>query len=281
MSKLLETLSASVPVDAEVFVIDIQPDRSLPIFDACHSAAQRHALVLNRLTAKICAETERTTFVSPPAPLLAPGAKNRHPTSVHYDLWAKGLAVPIVALLGTSPSRPSGRRKDLNSLPAPATERARQRAVDQLDLKAAAADSQLQRIVSLAQRAFNTESAFITVIDKDRQWNLTRAGKSLQEVDRSDSFCDFTIRSEEVMIVRDAQADERFKNNPLVTGESQIRFYAGYPIEAPTGERIGALCVVDSQPRPRAADIDVSLLRELTHLVQRDLERHTPGTDRA
>jgi GAF domain-containing protein len=73
-------------------------------------------------------------------------------------------------------------------------------------------------------------------------------------------------------VVPDALADERFRDNPLVLGEPHIRFYAGYPVESPSGERIGALCVFDPEPR-RADDVDTVLLREFALMMQSELWR--------
>ena len=72
------------------------------------------------------------------------------------------------------------------------------------------------------------------------------------------------------MVVPDAFADERFRDNPFVHGEPHFRFYAGFPVESPSGERIGALCVFDLEPRP-ASDVDLVLLRELAIMVQSEL----------
>ena len=274
MSNLLQALIKITSAETEIVVVGIQPIRSIPTFNTpFHTPAEQRALLLNEVTARLCAETHRTTFVSLPAPEPASGAGDRHRTPLQYQFWANCLALPLVAILATHPELDDRRQVQLRRS-SPKAELARQNAVAQLDLVGVAADKQLRRIAALAQRAFNAETAMITVIGQDRQWNLTQDGKTLQEVDRADSFCDFAIKGNEVMIVRDTHEDERFRDSPLVTGGRQIRFYAGFPIDTPFGERIGTLCVIDSHPRRRADDIDVTLLRKLGHLVQQKMEHH-------
>jgi GAF domain-containing protein len=84
------------------------------------------------------------------------------------------------------------------------------------------------------------------------------------------------MRDSEATVVPDTEADDRFAAGPLLNGDHSMRFYAGFPIESPSGERVGALCVLDSQPRRRADDIDRDLLRELALMVQREMWRFLP-----
>jgi hypothetical protein len=155
-------------------------------------------------------------------------------------------------------------------------EQRRQKSVDKLQLERGTSDQRLQQIVSLAQRVFRTQSAVFTLLDNDTQVHVAVSGRDMADVPRSMSFCDFTIREDEAMIVRDAKEDPRFAENPMVVGEPFVRFYAGFPIEAPSGERIGALCVVDTAPRPPLDEVNVDLLRELALRVQRELWRFMP-----
>jgi serine phosphatase RsbU (regulator of sigma subunit) len=91
-----------------------------------------------------------------------------------------------------------------------------------------------------------------------------------QVTPREESFCDHTIRTPGPLVVADARTDSRFSTNPSVTGDPNIRFYAGQPLAAPTGERIGALCLVDDRPR-RLTDDQIDLLRVLADWVEREL----------
>jgi GAF domain-containing protein len=112
--------------------------------------------------------------------------------------------------------------------------------------------------------------AVLTVLDHDKQLIRTSTRTPITELPRAGSFCDTTIRLRGGMVVPDALDDERFRDYPLVAGDPAFRYYAGFPIESPSGERIGALCVFDPEPR-EADEADLTRLRDLALMVQRRL----------
>lgn len=109
-------------------------------------------------------------------------------------------------------------------------------------------------LAMLASQICSTPIALISVIDENRQWFKARVGMSLSETARSVAFCAHTIRQRGILVVPDARGDARFRDNPLVTGEPHIRFYAGAPLVTPEGDAIGSMCVVDSVPRTLTDD---------------------------
>jgi anti-sigma regulatory factor (Ser/Thr protein kinase) len=124
----------------------------------------------------------------------------------------------------------------------------------------------------LASHICGTPIALITLVDENRQWFKSRIGISLSETARDISFCNHAIqRPHELMIVPNALEDERFVENPLVTGDEHVRFYAGAPLVTTDGYALGALCVVDRVPRELTAE-QISALDALRHQAEAQLE---------
>ena len=121
--------------------------------------------------------------------------------------------------------------------------------LDALHLLDIDASQDLNLITQLCIDLFGVSGAYVSLIDKERQWIKSHQGISLCDAPRQQSFCNHTIVQHEVLVVEDARTDPRFRDYPLVTGPAALRFYAGAPLLTEDGYAMGALCIVDTQPR--------------------------------
>jgi len=129
-------------------------------------------------------------------------------------------------------------------------EAARQRALDIYRVVDSLPEAAYDDIVRIAAALCDVPVALVSLIDRDRQWFKASTGFSLSEGRRDEAFCDHAIRCpDQLMEVPDATADSRFADNPLVTGDTGIRFYAGMPLVTPGGAAVGTVCVIDNEPR--------------------------------
>ncbi|HEY0231671.1 MAG TPA: sensor domain-containing diguanylate cyclase [Dokdonella sp.] len=132
----------------------------------------------------------------------------------------------------------------------PANERERQTELDRYRILDSLPEQGYDDLVKIASAICGTPMGLVSLIDRERQWFKARTGLDAGETPRDVSFCGHAIhRPGHLFIVQDALADERFVDNPLVTGDPKIRFYAGAPLVTPGGHAVGTLCVIDREPR--------------------------------
>lgn len=122
----------------------------------------------------------------------------------------------------------------------------------------------------MARRLFGVPIALISLVDENRQWFKSCFGLDVSETERRISFCGHAILLDGALVIEDALQDERFADNPLVTGEPHIRFYAGQPLRTMSGKAVGTLCIIDREPRTFGEE-DVAMLSDLAAMVEREI----------
>ncbi len=133
--------------------------------------------------------------------------------------------------------------------PIPGNEPARLEKLRQYRILDTAAEKVFDDITRLAAEVCGAPISLITFIDAERQWIKAKVGIHVSETRREVAFCAHAILQPDLFVVPDATRDERFADNPLVTGEPRIRFYAGMPLVTADGHAVGSLCVIDRVPR--------------------------------
>lgn len=137
------------------------------------------------------------------------------------------------------------------------------------------AEESFDRVARVAASLFDAPIALMSLVDRDRQWFKAACGLVGSETPREWAFCAHAIQGSEVMVVPDARLDPRFNDNPLVTGDPFIRFYAGAPLITPDGYALGTICVIDRRPRPGMSLDDKRTLRDLAGIAIDLLELRT------
>lgn len=153
----------------------------------------------------------------------------------------------------------------------PEDEESRIRTLKSLDVLDTEPEERFDRLTRMCKRLFGVPIALVSLVDENRQWFKSCVGLDASETPRDISFCGHAILGDEVFIISDAAKDERFADNPLVTDEPYIRFYAGCPLKSGNGSKLGTLCIIDRKPRILDAE-DLDTLRDLASMVERELE---------
>jgi diguanylate cyclase (GGDEF)-like protein len=149
--------------------------------------------------------------------------------------------------------------------PLPIEEGTRLAALRRLEVLEPAEDAQWEGLVLQVRRALRAPVGQVSFVDDQRVRYRASQGLALAELPRAVAFCSVAILEDRTLVVPDAQRDPRFRDNPIVAGAPAVRFYAGHPITAPGGELVGAVCVMDFEPRELHAAEAASLQLAAQH----------------
>jgi len=160
----------------------------------------------------------------------------------------------------------------------PANEEERLQALQGSGILNTAPERSYDQLTELAASICSTPIAILSLIDSNRQWFKSKVGVAFQQTSRDVAFCAHTILQRDLLVVPDAVSDQRFADNPLVTSEPHIRFYAGAPLVTPEGHALGTLCVLDYVPR-ELSDQQREALRVLSSQAVTQIELRKTKTD--
>lgn len=133
--------------------------------------------------------------------------------------------------------------------PVPPNEIDRLQALHRYEVLDTPAEDEFDDFTALAAQICETPISLVSLVDETRQWFKSKIGVEVDEMPRDVAFCAHTILDDHLLEIPDALNDDRFRENPLVISDPNIRFYAGAPLVAPDGFKLGSLCVIDCEPR--------------------------------
>ncbi|MBO0346487.1 PAS-domain containing protein [Roseibium sp. CAU 1637] len=155
----------------------------------------------------------------------------------------------------------------------PNNETERLQALRELNIVGSDPTPEFEAVIEAVRAIFQAPIALVSLVEDDYQWFKAKCGLDADSTPRDVSFCAHAIHGNDIFLVPDATLDDRFKDNALVVGGPQIRFYAGYPLAVDGVNRLGALCVIDTVPRQPTVE-QLAQLRRLGVVVEGLIKAH-------
>ncbi|MCU1509184.1 MAG: diguanylate cyclase [Glaciihabitans sp.] len=270
--RLIARQSSSV---SRIFVAGVHPIRSIPVYNGpLGSIADAHARKMNAISAEVCSLEPRATYVSLTAPQQS--STFRSSDAMSYLHWGEELADRMAPQLDAERLL-ADLDRTLSRDQGPDAAKDRAAAVLELGILHDDRTWQFDSVIAQACTTFGVRSATVSVIDSGHLVHKAQTGNVPQLITLGASFTASVIRERDGMMVPDAGADARFRNLPHVAGEPRIRFYAGFPVESPNGNRIGTLNIFDPEPQFACDSDRLPVLRQLGLMAQAEVRRGADG----
>lgn len=157
------------------------------------------------------------------------------------------------------------------TLELPENEVRRIEALKKFDILDTPQDIIFDRITQLAATIFRVPVSIISLVDQDRIWFKSHYGLSVNQITRDPGLCSSVILSDKPYAIENAKEDPRTFNNPLVSGNFGLRFYAAVPLQTADGFNLGTICIIDKQPR-KFSSFESELLQQLGQITMNEIE---------
>jgi GAF domain-containing protein len=157
-----------------------------------------------------------------------------------------------------------------NEAELPWNEEVRLQVLEGLRIMDTPPEERFDRIVSLAQKIFDTPIVYVSLVEKDRQWYKSKVGMELEETPRNMAICGHTILQKSPLIIPDTRTYPISKNHPAVLGEPHLCFYAGWPLMPDGKHAVGSFCLLDLEPR-ELTELQKEIMGDLAKLVEREM----------
>lgn len=260
LTALLDTIRDSGGGALHTFLLGIAPiDEFVSLPVPLLAIVNRNIRNLDEISEQLCSSRPSVTYVPATARAGTTAISLDSPTYAH---WAKELAPTVAAQLASVALPPAS-----TASTAPVLAR-----FDGSLLTTASVSSSLTAIMNSARVLFDTTGAAVTFHDQEAHWFTSTSGVGDMRRDEAGAFCSRAFTTRSLVVLEDTLKDERFTEHPWVVRGPRIRFYAGYPIAAPNGDIVGAVCVFDTGPR-RFDLSHETLLRELARRAESAIRR--------
>lgn len=166
----------------------------------------------------------------------------------------------------------------MQSAPDPLNEAARVSFLERLRILDTPREHAFDRVTRIAATLLDAPIALVSLVDSERQWFKSAVGLETTQIPRNVAFCAHALHAEQALVIPDALADERFADNPLVTGPPFVRFYAGIPLRLGNDLTLGTLCVIDTRTR-QPSPAQLAALGDLARIVETEIAQRSMVTD--